>query len=113
MWERESMREAGAMRQSSEGMDQRVGRDRRNGSASAGMRSSHKSDGKLERVSLARTRAEDVEKARLAESLIARSAADSDVRLELVERLREEVAAGTYRVAAKDVAAKMVGARVR
>jgi anti-sigma28 factor (negative regulator of flagellin synthesis) len=77
------------------------------------MSPSHKSDPKLERVSLERTRAEDMEKARLAESLIAQSAGDSDVRLELVERLREEVAAGTYRVAAKDVAAKMVGARVR
>jgi hypothetical protein len=41
-------------------------------------------------------------------ALIAQSAADSDVRYELVAALRAKMAAGTYRVAASDVAAKLM-----
>jgi anti-sigma28 factor (negative regulator of flagellin synthesis) len=103
--------EAGFMRNRDEAAIER--RDSRRLDTMAGMSSSHKGDRKLERLSLARTRAEDVEKARLAESLIARSAGDDDVRSELVERLREEIAKGTYRVRSADVAAKMMGSKVR
>ena len=103
--------EAGFMRNRDEAAIER--RDPRRLDTMAGMSVSHKSDRKVDRLSLARTRAEDVERARLAESLIARSAGDSDVRTELVERLREAVAAGTYRVRSADVAAKMMGSRGR
>ncbi len=104
-------REAGFMRNRDEAAIER--RDPRRLDTMAGMSVSHKSDRKVDRLSLARTRAEDVERARLAESLIARSAGDSDVRAELVERLREEIAAGTYRVRSADVAAKMMGSKGR
>jgi len=52
--------------------------------------------------------AESGAEARIA-ALIAHSADDSDVRYELIAALREKMAAGRYRVAASDVAAKLMG----
>jgi hypothetical protein len=50
---------------------------------------------------------------RLAGMLIARTAMGSDVRLELVSALRARILAGTYRVAAEDVAKSLMGALLR
>jgi anti-sigma28 factor (negative regulator of flagellin synthesis) len=55
----------------------------------------------------------DEEKARLAEEMSSRARVGSDVRLGLVAGIRARILAGTYRVAAEDVAEKVMGALKR
>ena len=63
-----------------------------------------------ERRAVARARVGIAARVRIAEAMMA---PDADVRYELVARLRREIAAGTYSVAAGDVAEKVMGAMGR
>jgi anti-sigma28 factor (negative regulator of flagellin synthesis) len=60
-----------------------------------------------ERRSAVRARAGVAARVRAAEAMMA---PDADVRYELVARLRKSIEAGTYSVAAGDVAEKVIGA---
>jgi anti-sigma28 factor (negative regulator of flagellin synthesis) len=60
-----------------------------------------------ERHSNARMRTDVAARVRAAEAMMA---PDADVRYELVARLRKSIEAGTYSVAAEDVAEKVMGA---
>jgi hypothetical protein len=53
--------------------------------------------------------ANGAEKLRIAGRLISLTAAESDVRFELVAALRAKIDAGTYRVSAADVAESLMG----
>jgi anti-sigma28 factor (negative regulator of flagellin synthesis) len=82
--------------------------------AMAGMHLSNEGRRKLDRnLCEAQAWADETEKAQLAEGLIQQSAGADDVRLDLVVKLRDAIAAGTYRVRSADVAEKMMGSMVR